>query len=63
MGALGVYGGSKSNALGADGQWRNEKDVRVFTCYGFFILGLNTPSRHQYGVHEWKGNEEPRGTA
>jgi hypothetical protein len=63
MGALGVYGGSKSNALGADGQRRNQKAVGVFSCYGFFILGLNTPSRHQYGVHEWKGNEEPRGTA
>jgi hypothetical protein len=45
------------------GNGETKKAVRVFTCYGFFIVGLNTPSRHQYGVHEWEGNEEPRGTA
>ena len=48
MGALGVYGGSKSYAFAADGHGRNQKAVRVFSCHVFFILGFNTPLRHQY---------------
>ncbi len=38
MGAVGVYGGSKSYSSAADGHGRNQKAVRVFSCHAFFIL-------------------------